>query len=57
MLESTAEEEGREGFGLVSKCSGSADGEGRLATWSCLVWAAGTQEEGGATCLGVGPRL
>lgn len=59
MLESTAEEEGRERFGLVSKCSGSAGGEGSMwvATWSCAVWAADTQGEGGATCLGVGPRL
>lgn len=59
MWESTADEESREGFELLSKCSGSGDGEGSMwgSIWSCGVWAADTQEEGGATCVGAGPRL
>lgn len=59
MWESTADEESRGRFELLSKGSGSDDGEGSMwvSTWSCAVWAAGTQEEGGATCVGAGPRL
>lgn len=56
--ESTADEESRERFELLSKCSGSGDGEGSrwVSIWSCAVWAADTREEGGATCVGAGPR-
>lgn len=59
MWESTADEEGRERSELLSKCSGCDDGEGStwVSIWSCAVWAADTQEEGGATCVGAGTRL
>lgn len=59
MWESAADE-GRSGrFELLSKCSGSDDGEGSMwvSIWGCAVWTAHTQEEGGATCVGAGPRL
>lgn len=59
MWESTADEESRERFELPSKCSASDGGEGSMwvSIWSCAVWAADTEEEGGATCVGAGPRL
>lgn len=59
MRESRADEGSRGRFELLSKGSGSDDGEGsmRVSTWSCAVWAADTRAEAGATCVGAGPRL
>lgn len=59
MWESPADEESRERLELLSKCSGCGDGEGSMwgSIWSCAAWAADTREEGGATCVGAGPRL
>lgn len=43
----------------MSTSSGSDDGEDSMwaSVWICAVWAAGTHEEGGAMCVGAGPRL